>query len=201
VITPLCVLTRGRKLRRERKKQKYSEMQLSVDVLANQLGQLSMLQKENKLLRGNVQELQVTIQKKNLQLKQHQEQLKTTQQILTKQVGTIREQQAAISKQDKHSKEQSAQMQALQDKIDNSLDTALLSLEPDTVSSKVVAAVKSAMMGSKEFKGLHPTLGQMPDALVQTISTTLTRCCAEMYLQLKQSARNEPPAAIQVPCC
>lgn len=176
-------------------------MQSSVDALATQLGQLSTLQKENKMLRGHVQELQVTIQKKDLQVKQHQDQLKTTQQILTKQVGTIREQQATISKHDKQLQEQSAQLQALQKKIDNSLDTALLSLDPDTVSTKVAAAVKSAMMGSTEFKGLHPTLGQMPDALVQQISTTLTRCCAEMYLQLKQSARNEPPAAIQVPCC
>lgn len=186
---------------RERKKQKYTDMQQSVDALACQLGQLSTLQKENRLLRGRAQELEVTIQKKDLQVKQHQEQLKTTHQILTKQVNTIREQQATIGQQGKRVQEQAAQAQEMQHKLDNTLDAALLSLDADTVSSKVVAAVKSAMTSSKEFKSLHPTLAQMPDAVVQQISSTLTRCCAEMYLQLKQSARSEPPAAIQVPCC
>jgi predicted RNase H-like nuclease (RuvC/YqgF family) len=183
-------------------------MQQSVDALADQLSQLSTLQHQNEALRGLAEELQTTIQKRDIQLRQHQEQLKMSQQTMARHVRTIHEQQAAIGSQEQRLKEQAdaaaeqaSQLLALQRRLDDSLDAALLGLDPGAVSTKVAAAVKSAMTGSHELKALHPTLGQMPDALVREISTTLTRCCAEMYLQLKQSARNEPPTAIQVPCC
>lgn len=178
---------------RERKKAKYSEMQQSVDALASQLSQLQALRQENGALRGRAQQLETTIQQKDLQLRTHQEQLKQMQQILGRQVGTMREQQATIARQ-------SAELAALQGRVDGSIDAALLSLDADTVSTKLSAAVKCALTG-KELRGLHPTLGKIPDAVAQQISSTLTRCCAEMYQRLKQSGRAEPPPAIQVPCC
>lgn len=170
---------------RQRKKDKYSELQVTVGSLQSQLDRLSVLEGEAAQFKAAQAQLQAQVASRDTALAQATAQLravaaqaKAVQDKCTAQERVVAEQQAVIDQQ----------RQQLR-------TTTVAGLDPQALSDRLLSIIKAALAEA----GAQQQLAS--EAVVAQISRTLTSCCRELIYQQRLLAPSEAaPNAIPVSC-
>lgn len=174
---------------RQRKKEKYSELQCTVGCLQSQMDRLSFLEKETTQLKQGQAQLQAQLAARDAALAVAQQQvravavqLKAAQDKCVAQERAVQDQAAVIDQQRQQLK-----------------SSTLAGLDPQSLSDRLLAIVKTALEEASAQSG-SAAAALTSEAVVQQISRTLTSCCRDLVYQGKQPLPAEAPKAIPVSC-
>lgn len=204
-------------MHRERKKQKYSNLQGTVEDLASQLEAMARLEEANDQLAGRNEELT--------------EMLEGTRAELEDARGVIAQTGARLSAAESHLAQARVTVQAQEDelstlrtRLDNctcaaSRRAAAGAAEGEApLGASAAAAADVTAMGDQLALALRAVLSGIPSqeaaaiqatpeaanllaALPDSVLAQIRSCCAQVCLHLRKTALKEQPHAIQVPCC
>lgn len=169
---------------RQRKKQRYSDLQTTVDALANQLEALTAAEKENVALRNTNSQLREKLMMQTSKVSQLERKVEEQESRLKCQdslLQRVKQQEEIIAKQQEQLQAQSTQIDQLKSQLSTTDTNVLL--------DKVSAAIRSALGDVKEHS--------IADKVMQHIC----RCCREMGALPAHPATPEGHTAIQVSCC
>lgn len=171
---------------RQRKKQRQSDLQTTVDALSTQLDQLRTLENE-------VSSLQKTHVELRKQLAAQQTTLAAAHEKIVAQERTIAEQHELINVQKAQLEQaQSASVQSVQ----------LANVDPAALSEHLCTVLKTVM----SEVGLQGSSAQQGPALQETmlrvLNAHLTNCWRDIRMATSQQAgTHKAPAPITVSCC
>lgn len=169
---------------RQRKKQRYCDLQSTVDGLTAQLKALSTVEKENAVLRSNGAQLQAKVAAQASKISQLESKLSEKEQQLKAQEGMevrLKQQEELINKQQAQIQAQAKQLEQLQSQSSITDTNALF--------EKVSAAIRAALGEAKEHS--------IADKVLQHIC----RSCREISPIQPQPSTTDGHTAIQVSCC
>lgn len=177
---------------RQRKKEKYSELQTAVNSLREKIEELNLLQKETDSLRFAQSELQKQVATRDAALQQAHVQMKNQAQVMKAQQEKCQLQERQIADQ----------QQTLEQQRQHLRTATLAGLDPQALSDRLLSVIKQAFSEVSAQQGPATGDALSSEVLVQQISRTLTSCCRELMSNpTKQSAAAEAPPAISVSCC
>jgi chromosome segregation ATPase len=199
---------------RERKKQKYCNLQGTVDELSLRLSQVNTLEVANTELTQRNHQLEAVVKEQQHQLQNQQEtiakqaqQLSTQAQQLATQAQQLKQQVQRIEQQDRQVTELRSSLAAASHTAPAAATTAGgTPAEDQQLNDQLALAVRAVLTGvssmasvlpAKDAQQMQHMVSQLPDALLQQIRS----CCREVALHLKNTEVKEQPHAIQVPCC
>eukprot|EP00775_Hariotina_reticulata_P003179 gene3179-3457_t len=199
---------------RERKKQKYSNLQGTVDELSMRLHQLNTLEAANSELVQRNHQLETVVKEQQSQLQnqrdtiaKHAQQLSTQAHQLATQAQQLKQQVQRIEQQDRQVTELRSKLAAASQPVPASTTVAGgIAAEDQQLNDQLALAVRAVLTGvssmasvlpAKDAQQMQLMVSQLPDALLQQIRS----CCREVALHLKNTEVKEQPHAIQVPCC
>lgn len=164
---------------RQRKKQRYVDLQSTVDLLQEKMNALEVLEKEASGLRQTRQELVVQVQQRDGTIAQLQHKVKQQEDALQVKDVQLAEQGRVIAEQQAHMK--------------------LLGADPHTLCEKLSEVIRAALI---EAGGSQPSF---QEKVLQHVKTSLTGMGCSRDLQLhkpaKQTSGGDTPPAIPVSCC
>lgn len=199
---------------RERKKQKYSNLQGTVDELSLRISQLTTLEAANSELQQRNIQLETVVKDQSIQLRSQQDTIAKQAQQLQTQAVQLQHQAQQLQQQVQHIEQQDKQMAELRStlagKTNNSSSSQTEqpgSTQPDQVTDDhITLAVRAVLTGvstmtsmlpAKDVQQMQQVVTQLPDQLLQQLRS----CCREVALHLKQTEVKEQPLAVSVPCC
>lgn len=197
-------------LHRERKKQKYSVLQGTVDELSLRISQLTTLEAAHSELQQRNVQLEVVVKDQTVQLRNQQDTIAKQATQLQTQAVQLQHQAQQLQQQVQRIEQQDKQIVELQNKVaastnNSSSQTAGTSNELLT-DDKIALAIRAVLTGvstmtsmlpAKDAQQMQQMVTQLPDSLLQQLRS----CCREVALHLKQTEVKEQPLAVSVPCC
>ncbi|KAF6263428.1 hypothetical protein COO60DRAFT_1698844 [Scenedesmus sp. NREL 46B-D3] len=193
---------------RERKKQKYCNLQGTVDELSVRLSQLNTLEAANSELHSRNGQLEGVVKQQQVQLQQQQDtiskqaqQLQTQAQQLAHQAQQLQSQVLRVEQQDRQLAELKGHVAAAAAGSSNQQQPAA-----DQLNDQLALAVRAVLTGvssmtsmlpAKDAQQMQQVVTTLPDSILQQIRS----CCRDVALHLKKSEVKELPHAVQVPCC
>lgn len=172
---------------RQRKKDKYSELQVTVGSLQSQLDRLSVLEGEAAQFKAAQAQLQAQVASRDAALAQAAAQLRAA----TAQAKAAQDKCAAQERV-------AAEQQAVIDQQRQQLRTTTVAgLDPQALSDRLLSIIKAALAEA----GAQQQQLLASEAVVQQISRTLTSSCRDLIYQQRLLAPSEAaPKAIPVSC-
>lgn len=196
---------------RERKKQKYSVLQGTVDELSVRISQLNTLEAANSELQQRNIQLEIVVKDQSAQLRSQQDTIAKQAHQLQTQAVQLQHQAQQLQQQVQHIEQQEKQVAELKSNAAaNMSSTASQTTVADSeviTDEKIALAIRavltgvstmtSTMLPAKDTQQMQQVVTQLPDSLLQQLRT----CCREVALHLKQTEVKEQPLAVSVPCC
>jgi chromosome segregation ATPase len=195
---------------RERKKQKYCNLQGTVDELSVRLSQLSTLEAANSELQQRNGQLEGVVKQQQVQLQQQQDTISKQAQQLQSQAQQLAHQAQQLQSQVLHIEQQDRQLAELKSRVAapaaNSSSQQQQPADADQLNDQLALAVRAVLTGvssmtsmlpAKDAQQMQQVVTTLPDSILQQIRS----CCREVALHLKKTEVKEMPHAVQVPCC
>eukprot|EP00878_Enallax_costatus_P001314 GHUV01001460.1.p1 GENE.GHUV01001460.1~~GHUV01001460.1.p1 ORF type:complete len:379 (+),score=156.33 GHUV01001460.1:524-1660(+) len=194
---------------RERKKQKYSVLQGTVDELSVRISQLNTLEAANSELQQRNVQLEIVVKDQTGQLRSQQDTIAKQAQQLQTQAVQLQQQAQQLQQQVQHIEQQEKQVTELKSKVaaSTSSTASQTGAESDVITDeKIALAIRAVLTGvstmtsmlpGKDTQQMQQMVTQLPDSLLQQLRT----CCREVALHLKATEVKEQPLAVSVPCC
>lgn len=187
---------------RERKKQKYCNLQGTVDELSVRLSQLSTLEAANSELQHRNGQLETVVKQQQEQLQQQQETISKQAQQLQTQAQQLHHQAQQLQQQVQHIEQQDKQVAEFKRQVVSQQQAA----DAEQLNDQLALAVRAVLTGVSSMTSMLPAkdtqqMQQMVTTLPDNILQQIRSCCREVALHLKKTEVKEQPHAIQVPCC
>jgi uncharacterized phage infection (PIP) family protein YhgE len=193
---------------RERKKQKYCNLQGTVDELSVRLSQLNTLEAANSELQQRNGQLEGVVKQQQVQLQQQQDTISKQAQQLQTQAQQLAHQAQQLQSQVLHIEQQDKQLAELKGRVAaaGSSSSQQQPADADQLNDQLALAVRAVLTGvssmtsmlpAKDAQQMQQVVTTLPDSILQQIRS----CCREVALHLKKTEVKEMPHAVQVPCC
>uniref|UniRef100_A0A383VKC7 BZIP domain-containing protein n=1 Tax=Tetradesmus obliquus TaxID=3088 RepID=A0A383VKC7_TETOB len=193
---------------RERKKQKYCNLQGTVDELSVRLSQLNTLEAANSELAQRNGQLEGVVKQQQVQLQQQQDTISKQAQQLQTQAQQLAHQAQQLQSQVLHIEQQDRQLAELKGRTagGSSSSQQQQPADADQLNDQLALAVRAVLTGvssmtsmlpAKDAQQMQQVVTTLPDSILQQIRS----CCREVALHLKKTDVKEMPHAVQVPCC
>ncbi|KAF8066407.1 hypothetical protein HT031_002731 [Scenedesmus sp. PABB004] len=183
---------------RERKKQKYSSLQGTVEELSTRLGQLNTLEAANGELAQRNGQLQGVVA-------EQQARLAAQQQTIGQQAAQLESQAAQLSRQAAQLQSQGLRIEQQEGTIAELRGRLAAAGGEGELNEQLSLAVRAVLAGVGSMASLPPLSSSKDAAVVSAMFTSLPEpvlaqlrsCCREVALHLKKTEVKETPHAIQ----